>query len=112
MLRKVSSSVRLASVKSSKTKPISARRRKTFLLKPALIIHGKAGNISIPAVVNTIGAVTIVPSRRRDTRLKAKRSAKNRARGIIGIRRLYYRSQSTHIGYNVVSSILGFRITV
>ena len=50
MLRKVSSSVRLASVKRSKTKPISARRRKTFLLKPALIIHGKAGNISIPAV--------------------------------------------------------------
>ena len=46
MLRKVSSSVRLASVKSSKTKPISARRRKTVAFNPALMIDGRAGNIS------------------------------------------------------------------
>lgn len=76
MLRKVSSSVRLACVKSSKTKPISARRRKTVAFNPALMIDGRAGNIIIPAAVSTIGAVTIVPSRRRDTRLKAKRSEK------------------------------------
>ena len=110
MLRKMPSSVRLASVKSSKTKPISARRRKTFALNPALWIHGKTKNISIPAAVKAMGAVTIVPSKRRDTRLKRKTSKKKRARGIIAIhpiRRNYEvrRSFATSFGIAPVASV-------
>ena len=61
--------VQLASVKRSSTKPISASQDKTPALTPNLRIAGKAGNISIPATVNTIGAVTTVYSSRCDIRL-------------------------------------------
>jgi hypothetical protein len=67
MLRKSLKSVRLASVKSSNTKPISARRRKMFALNPASSSFGSTGYMSIPAIVNTIGAVRTVCSSRRET---------------------------------------------
>jgi hypothetical protein len=69
MLRNVARSVRLASVKRSNTRPVSASQDKTLVLTPNLRIAGKAGSMSIPAVVNMIGAVTIVCSSRRETRL-------------------------------------------
>ena len=69
ILRKTFRSVRLASVKSSITRPTSAIWSAAFAVNPALKIPCKAGNMSIPAIVNTMGAVRIVCSTRRDSRL-------------------------------------------
>ena len=86
MLRKTFRSVRLASVKSSITSPTSARWSAAFAVNPARRIPCKAGNISIPAAVNTIGAVTIVCSSRLDARLNRNRSKTKTARGTIAVR--------------------------
>ena len=86
MLRKTFRSVRLASVKSSITRPTSAMWSAALAVNPALKIPCKAGNMSIPATVNTMGAVTIVRSIRRDNRLYRKRSETKKARGIISVR--------------------------
>ena len=67
MLRNTPKSARLASVNSSITNPISASCNKTFALKPTSSVSGRKGNITIPATVKTIGAVSIVRSSRRDT---------------------------------------------
>ena len=48
---------------------LPAMPRKIAEFSPGLRIPCKRGNISMPATVNTIGAVTIVLSSRRDTRL-------------------------------------------
>jgi hypothetical protein len=80
MLRIRLRSVRLASVKRSSTRPISASQDKTLAFTPNLRIAGKAGNISIPVTVNTIGAVTSVCSSRRETRLYRNKSETKIAR--------------------------------
>ena len=61
--------VRLASVNSSITRPSSAMTRKIAEYSAGLSIPCKRGNISMPATVNTMGAVTTVRSSRLDTRL-------------------------------------------
>ena len=86
MLRKSLKSVRLASVKSSNTRPISARRRKRFALNPTSSSVGSTGNMSIPATVNTMGAVTTVCSRRRETSANQKSRSTKTARYIIADR--------------------------
>ena len=69
MLRSTFKSVRLASVNSSNTRPISARRRKASRPKVGPITAVVTEPTSMPAAANTMGAVTIVCSSRRDTRL-------------------------------------------
>lgn len=85
-LRRITSLVRLASVKRSKTRPGSARLRKTFALNPAFWIDGREEDISIPATVKTMGGVRIVRSNRPDTRLKTKKSETKMARRNITVR--------------------------
>ena len=69
MFRSTFKSVRLASVKSSNTRPISARRRKASRPKAGPSTAVVTEPTSMPAAANTMGAVTIVCSSRRDTRL-------------------------------------------
>ena len=60
--RKTFKSVRLASVKSNRTSPTSARCKNIFGVPPDASIPGSEENISMPVTVNTIGAVTTVRS--------------------------------------------------
>ena len=64
MLFNTCRSVRLASVKSSKTRPTSATRRNTSGLAFRSRSSGRRSRTSMPAAVNTMGAVTTVRSNR------------------------------------------------
>lgn len=79
----IRSPVRLASVKSSSTRPTSAIFRNTS--RPISRICNSNGTIltRIPAAVNTIGAVIILFSRRPETRLYKSTSMMNALMSII-----------------------------
>ncbi len=83
MSRNTLRSVRLASAKSSNTSPISATVRNNAGLPCLSLNSGSRASASIPAAVNTIGAVTTVRANRAETRPWKKSKAMKMMRRVI-----------------------------